>query len=67
MHTGRISCCRSFPLAGSERMKSVGLALVLCACAVSRAWAQGAGQQSAINATPLAIGETFTMASKALE
>ena len=42
------------------------LATVLSLCGMSLAAAQGVNQQAAVNVTPLTIGETFTMASKAL-
>ena len=42
------------------------LATVLSLCGMSLAAAQGVNQQAAVNVTPLTIGETLTMASKAL-
>jgi len=50
---------------GSDRLK----ALIVTAClllGMAVVTARRAGEQSDVNATPLAIGETFTMASKAV-
>ena len=47
-------------------MKTLILGTVLSLCSMSLAAVQGGNQQAAVNVTPLTIGETLTMASKAL-